>query len=435
MFIALVSLLSESDRIDGTIGKHEMFRKDEVKAYKNILAKYLDVIDNTIRDYKLNNIEIVEGKIQLLPANIVTYDAKNVTVEYFPEAYLEKLGNDPTYENIKAGTDSGYWLSKIIVEDMGRVGATVTLDFDGLITFNMLRINLVGKYAPLVEKLEVYDIDHWEEVDFTGFEYEKRSALSLTEDKVSTQYIRITIVQEKPDYLWEVKVDNIDEILEDEGKTKAINDTFKGDFYLNKEVTYEGVYEYLFGAYNIVPILKMYKDDGYFLSKKYKVDDVIRDVKVKATESKPESSAITYSAILQDESSVSLTLGNVTAIDKEFLKYETRSNLTSNYIELSSYPLLDPDKIIYVKVNGKDAIYVDKFTQSGKLEYYVRGNRMYFNENLTGKLVNVFYTHYTDTIVIKIDMTTNETDDDRYTIPSTPSISDLEVYINGQRVN
>ena len=211
--ITLASLAAQSEDLNNTLSRHEMFRKDNVKSFFNIAQDYLDMINNEVKDYKTNNITVQNGVVELLSTMITDFKIETTEVEYFPDNYIDRSGNDPANDNVTPGTDKNYWLSEILTSSKREAGAKVTIGFNGSIRFNVLQISAAGKYALRIKSIETWDGVIWTEVPFSGVTTGKNFELKCLDANgnptaYNTEFIRITIVKNNPDFIWRKTIDN-----------------------------------------------------------------------------------------------------------------------------------------------------------------------------------------------------------------------------------
>jgi len=445
IIVTLLALISENNLIASLIGKHEMFRKDVVKAYTDASTQFLKMADNTIKSYKINMIEVKDGAISLAPNMRKQYFPININSNIFPENVIAVSGNQPSPENTFPGTESGYWITSILSKSKCDAGAMLEFDFGGVISFNNIIIQSAGKYVVNINKLEIPKADEsgvWVVVNPDDYRVdisEKKIVLHVKTDPLRTKKIKLTLIQPKYDFIWEKTIDNTETYLEGivnnddasllEEKNKIVNDVLLKDqsVELVKTRKYSNVYEYIIGCYNVSFLLETYSgtEPGIFTSRKYTMDDPIKTVKIVSEEYKPTYSTIEYEIVQSDDSIIAVPAANsAVLLTQLFDKSEVFSNMTGNVITLSSYPVIEVLSNIDIRVNGVSYDVVDEFTQDNQC--IIRKNKIFFNKNLKGSIINVTYKHYSDYIIIRIKMKTN-TDN---TASAAPMILSFDVKLN-----
>ena len=108
--IYLIALQIEAKNIDRILGTHELLRKDDVKTITDIRRRYLDIVNHSVQEFKTSNVEIRDGKIRLFPTLSQTFTVQEIDTTFVPDSFVERVGNEPTPENISPGTDSGCWV-------------------------------------------------------------------------------------------------------------------------------------------------------------------------------------------------------------------------------------------------------------------------------------------------------------------------------------
>lgn len=438
--ITLASLAAEAEDIQNKISHHEMFRKDTVNIYFDISQDLLNVFNNEIKDYKTNNVIIKDGIIELYPTTLVDFPVKNVSVEYFPDNYLDKTGNDPTPENLIPGTDENYWLTEVVTGRRTTVGAYVILGFNGQVNFNILQLATSGKYPVRVSKVEIKVGTTWQEIDVYGDKIGKYITLTTLDDSgnassYTTSYIRLTLIQDKPDFIWERTINNENEALITPSTEKTnilTNYIYKDEFALFKEQTIKNIYSYIFGLYFTRVINKSYDGDsiGHFYSKKFTNDKRYRYIEIKSEEYVPSPYTIEYKLIQHDGTYANVTTDDGLdavapnkrlALDNTFQAIDSFSNKTGNTILLEHFP--ERTNFICSK-NGKDVRLVSQFDDRNDDQVIILNNVIYFNKSLTlNDIINIRYIHYSDSIIIHAILKTNTT----YHTTDTPKLLSLDL--------
>lgn len=439
--ITLTSLAAEDEVINTTLHRHEMFRKDDVKVFFNISQNYMDMINNEIKDYRTNNVTVENGIIEMLPTTIMDFSIKTVDVTYFPDNLIDRSGNDPTPDNIIPGTDADYWLSQIVTQHKSQVGAVVTFGFNGYIKFNILQFSTAGKYPLRVSKVEIEEGNGiWVEKTFSLNYSGKYIQLIAMDGDIptthSTEYVRVTFVQDRADFLWEHTVTNEREVLEDMDteKDKCITSLiYKDTFDLIEEKIVKNVYSYIFGLYYARILLKTYDGDntGNFYSRKFTLDNGFEFVNIKTTEYKPSPFTIEYKLIQHDGSyaNTGITTGNIlpnTKVKLLDIFKDTRvfSGMNGNSISLQHAPIKNNFSCY---LNGKSVRLVDEFDETNDYQVMIVGKFLYFNKALVSSdTLRVFYSYRTDYIIVKITLKTNTV----YQSPNCPKVLDFNVELS-----
>lgn len=442
--ISLISLASESEELNHTLSRHEMFRKDDVKSFFNISRQYVDIVNNEIKDYRTNNITVQNGIIELIPSLIIDFRIKDVEVEYFPDYLLKRFGNDPTPENLTPGTDKNYWLSEILTYRKGQVGAKITLSFNANINFNKLILNMAGKYPVTIEKVEVKSGDTWQNVKFVGKSTEKFTQLITVDDNGDSttyqgEHVRLTLVQNKPDFVWEMDVNNEEEIFRDDTeKAKTVSKTLYQDkFELVEEKTLKNSFSYIFGLYYIRIMLQKYSSnlEGNFYSRKFSKDRSFKYLTINSEEYKPGNFSIEYKVIQHDGSLASIN--NPEGITEEeraqvkpnvrlelldiFPGYKIASGMNDTKLNLDNYPI---DDGFLCKVNGKEVRKVTKFDEKDDYQVIISKNTLFFNKMIISTdTVEISYRYYTDYVIIQAILKTET----NYDVVDSPKITDFSV--------
>ena len=308
--LTLASISSEAESLSQILSKHEMFRKDDVKTFFNLSRNYMDMVNNEIKDYKTNNITVQNSIIELIPTSILDYPIKSVETEYMPDNALKRFGNDPTPENLTPGTDKDYWLSEIITSIPMESGAKIKIGFNGIINFNILYISTAGKYPVTISDVERYEEGEWISIPYIGKPTEKIIELTMVDDggkpcTYTSEFVRITLVQERSEFQWKVNATNEREILSyDTERLKTfLSLTYNNTFDLYVEKTYNNVYSYIFGLYYVRVMYKAYDGDmvGTFYSRKFGVGKKFNRVTIKSEEYMPMiENSIEYKLLLSN---------------------------------------------------------------------------------------------------------------------------------------
>jgi len=429
--VYLAAMELESKNIDRILGTHELLRKDNVRITTDIKRRYLDIVNHSIQEFRTTNIVIKDGKIRLFPLLTQMFVPRDVSTVYEPSTYEERIGNDPTVENISSGTDAGYWETSILSKSQTPTSAILELDYVDTITFNRLKINSSGKFPIMITNVEILENGTWRSVH-TDDDTSKYINIVYPET-YQTSKIRLTLTQTIGQFKWWTIIDSREELVDDDRREGAVDDSVRESIetisyipIIKKQIN--NVYEYTLGVYNILVFLDIYSgsDDGTFYSRKFTWDTPIETVRLsdEIEEYKPGSSTISYSIVQQDGSRVPISPGQTVAISKTFTKTQTLTNGVGNSVELSSAPLRDG---IVVSVNGETATQVTEYSGTGGLEFIISGKKLFFNVPIEGKSISTYYTHKTDYFVVEIIMN-NNTNENQF---DTPSIENFEVKING----
>lgn len=421
----------ESKNIDRILGTHELLRKDNVRITTDIKRRYLDIINHSIQEFKTTNIVVKDGMIRLFPIISQTFSPRDVNVSYIPSTYVERIGNDPTVDNISAGTDAGYWEATIFTKNQSPVSAVIELDYVNTITFNRLKINSSGKFPITITNMEIYQ--NGEYISIHSDDETSKYINIVYPTTYQTSKVRLTLTQTIGQFKWWTIIDNKERLIDDDRRDDAINESTRDSIekieympIIKKKI--DNIYEYAIGAYNILLFLDIYSgsNNGTFYSRKFTSTDPIESVELsdEIIEYKPGTSSISYSIIQQDGSRVPISPTQAVPITKIFTKTQTLSNGVSNWVELSSAPLKSN---IIVAVNGEIATQVTQYSGTGALEFIISGKKLYFNVPIEKKSVTASYTHKTDYFIIEI-LINNNTDENQF---DTPSIENFEVKING----
>jgi hypothetical protein len=412
--ITLSSLASESDTLNTTIHHHEMFRKDNVKTFFNISKQYVDMVNNEVKDYSTNNVTVENGIIEMIPSTVIDYPIKTVEVTYFPDNHLDRSGNDPTPENIVPGTDNDYWLTEIITQHRSSVGAVVTFGFGGHATFNVLQFSAAGKYAIDIDTIEVLEGDDWVEYDWSGDDCGKFIQVSLIDESdvpvmVSAEFVRVTFIQKKSDYLWEKRIDNEREVLNAEytGETVTNNYVYNDTFELYQSKTLSNVHSYIFGLYYIRILLKTYNGflTGNFYSRKFPLKAGSEFITLDTDEYAPSPFTISYKLIQHDGSYATTGNQNNTLSNGErvhlvdtFRDLHTSFGSNSNVIKLQHLPITSG---FTCSINGISTRLVEQFDQKNDYQVIISGNILYFNKQIkTSDMVRAYYYYLTDYVIV-----------------------------------
>jgi hypothetical protein len=420
--ISLVSLAAESEEINQTLSRHEMFRKDDVKSFFNISQNYVDMVNNEVKDYRTNNVTVQNGIVEMVPSLITEFQIKTVEVEYFPDNLIDRLGNDPTPENLTPGTDKNYWLSEILTQKRTTVGASVIIGFNGNVNFNKLILSLAGKYPITVQSVEIKEGDQWREVQFTGSTTTRFTQLTMIDengDSIAFQCeeIRLTFIQDKPDFVWSRTIDNEEEILRGEEKTRIVNDVIYNDkFEISREQEVKNIFSYIFGLYYIRVMLQKYSAHltGNFYSRKFSIEDSFKYITINSEEYKPTPFEISYKIIQHDGSIASVEGGSILPNTKMKLinlySYnQIISGVNTSFLKLSHYPITVD---FLCKLNGYPIRLVESFDEKNDYQVMIRKNILFFSKRLrTIDTVEVFYKHYTDNITVQATFEINSTND------------------------
>lgn len=439
--LTLASLKAQSEDISNILNRHEMFRKDNAKTFFNIAQDFKDMVTNEIKDYRTNNVTVQNGVIELIPTQIQDFEIKTVDVEYFPDNYIDRSGNDPTSANVSPGTESDYWLVETITSAKSKVGATITIGFNGNINFNVLQIATAGKYVNRVETVEIQRGSIWESVNFSGESIGKNIELSILDEydqpiTYTTEYIRLTIVQDKPDYMWSKTIDNEREVLSypDDEKSNIIRDYIYHDTMdLTRSSTLHNVFSYIFGLYFVRVLLRSYSGsaEGNFYSRKITADQSFRFVQINTTEDKTDPFTVEYKIIQHDGAyaNISSNSGNIDpnvklALLDTYSASSSYSGISGNKIPLAHYPIADG---FSCKLNGAPVRLVTEFEYINDSQVMFIGNNIYFNKPIVSSdTVNVEYQHYTDYVIIQIILKTNTV----YQSLSAPKILGFDVELS-----
>lgn len=429
--IYMAALELESKNIDRILGTHELLRKDNVRVITDIKRRYLDIVNHSIQEFRTINIVVKDGKIRLFPLKSQVFAPRDVSATYTPSTYVERLGNDPTIDNISSGTDAGYWETTIISNSQTPTSAILELDYVDTITFNRLKINSSGKFPITITNVEILENEEWVSVHD---ENETSKYINIVyPETYQTSKIRLTLTQTIGEFKWWTIVDNRESLIDDDRREEAVDESVRESIedikytpIVKKQVN--NVYEYVLGVYNVLVFLDIYSgsDDGLFYSRKFTWDSPIETIRLsdEIQEYAPGSSSISYSIVQQDGSRVPISLGQTVALTKTFTKTQTLTNGIGNSVELSSAPLKNG---IIVSVNGETATLVTEYSGVGGLEYIISGKKLFFNVSVEGKSVSTYYSHKTDYFVVEIRLN-NNTNENQF---DTPSVENFEVDING----
>lgn len=248
------------------INNHEMFRKDDVNSISNLKNKTLNIVSNNIINF--TNISTDNGYIECNPTTLTEFKIDNVECELFPKNYLDKSGNLPNSENLISGKHD-YWLTEIVLDHEETCGATFTIDFGTYVNFNMLFLNFACKYIPNITKIEINNVESLTE-NFYQVEYQTRKYQKATEiyflgdnnehKSYITNKVRITIEQDRYDFVWKKFNNKEDEILNKEitSTDNITNLLYKDNYYLDPSKYVTNVYSYVFGLYFIRVLFKDY---------------------------------------------------------------------------------------------------------------------------------------------------------------------------------
>lgn len=430
--IFLTILRLESRNIDRILGTHELLRKDNVRAITDIKRRYLDIVNHSVQEFKTRDVEIRDGKIRLFPAISQSFKVREITTEYFPESQVKRIGNNPTPENISAGTDKGFWESIVYTRGPEPAKAIITMDFGDTISFNRLKLNSAGRFPLTISNVEVLNSSG----DFASIHVENVTSKFINivyPQAYETSKVRLTVEQTLGQFVWWTDVDNERDLIQDETQEAALRVSTRESIQANEfipivEERLENVYAYTLAAYNIILYLDIYPGnrDGIFYSRKFTADSPIETIQLsdEILEYKPSDSSISYSIIQQDGSRVSITPTQKVTLDKTFSKTQTLTNGSKNWVQLSSSPL---DTGILVFVNGESATQVDQLTGTGVLEYIISGKKLFFSVPVEGKTVTVRYNHKTDFFIIEVRLNNNVQENSF----DTPSVENFGVIING----
>lgn len=429
--IYLSALELESKNIDRILGTHELLRKDNVRITTDIKRRYLDIVNHSIQEFRTTNIVVKDGKIRLFPLLTQMFSPHEVSATYNPSTYVDRIGNNPTIENISSGTDSGHWETTILSKSQTPTSAILELDYIDTITFNRLKINSSGKFPITISDVEILVAGEW--VSIHDEDDTSKYINIVYPQTYQTSKIRLTLTQSIGEFKWWTIIDNREELVDDDRREDSVDECVRESIenisyipIIKKQIN--NVYEYVIGIYNIQIFLDIYSgsENGTFYSRKFVWDSPIETVRLsdEIIEYKPGSSTISYSIIQQDGSRVPISPGQTVAITKTFTKTQTLTNGVANSVELSSAPLKNG---ITVSVNGEVATRVSEYTGTGRLEYIISGKKLFFSVPVEKKSVSVSYIHKTDYFVIEIIMN-NNTNENQF---DTPSIENFEVKING----
>lgn len=429
IYLAILEL--ESKNIDRILGTHELLRKDNVRAITDIRRRYLDIVNHSVQEFKTANVEIRDGKIRLFPVLSKSFRVLEATTTYQPASYVKRTGNDPTPENITAGTDKGFWETTLYTRGQEPARAVITLDFKNSISFNRLRFNGVGKYPVTIADVEILGTSDYQSIH-TG-DVTSKFVNIVYPQAYETSKVRLTIEQNLADFIWWTDVDNARDFLDPETTEAALAVSTREsiqakDFIPVVEERLENVYAYTMGAYNIIVYLDIYPGDtdGRFYSRKFSSLDPIETVELsdELVEYKPGSSSIAYNIIQQDGSRVSISPGQKVTLSKRFFTTQTLTNGQENWVTLSSSPLAVGMDVF---LNGEEVTQVEEFGGTGRLEYLISGRKLFFNVPILDKTVTAKYFHKTDYIIVEAVLN-NGTVENQF---DTPSIENFSVVLNG----
>lgn len=264
--IITTTLAYEYYNLKTLINNHEMFRKDDVNSISNLKNKTLNIVSNNIINF--TNISTDNGYIECNPTTLTEFKIENVECELFPKNYLDKSGNLPNSENLISGKHD-YWLTEIVLDHEETCGATFTIDFGTYVNFNMLFLNFACKYIPNITKIEINNIEslveNFYQVDYKIRKYQKATEVYFLNDNNEyksyiTNKVRITIEQDRYDFIWKKFNNKEDEILNKEitSTDNITNLLYKNDYYLDPSKYVTNVYSYVFGLYFIRVLFKDY---------------------------------------------------------------------------------------------------------------------------------------------------------------------------------
>jgi hypothetical protein len=438
IILTFTALGYEYDTLRSTVNLHEMLKKDKVKTTYNIARDQISVLYNNVQNYYGRNISIIDGVVELQPEIVIEHRIRGASATYFPENIIQRIGNEPTAENLTSGTDADYWLTEILTREKNETGAYVELDYFGTIDFNTLTLNAAGKYPIKLTNIYIYQNDVWAEIDFAGKNTGKVITVVMVNEngnskKFQASKIKLRIVQETEIFLWEKTITNELQILDntDTEHNKSIinllyNDTY--DMYTNQHLT--NVYNYMFGLYYVRTTLKTYTSDnkGYFYSRQYPITNQYQYVEVKATTYSPEHTNIEYNILQHNGERADFgTIENNTKmqITDKFDITENLNGDNTNKLVLQHYPIID--KTLYpitCIINDRTAIMMKQFIDNNQLQFIVNGDYLYFNKILlTTDNIEIQYSHRSDYFVVECILSSSSA---FYTV-DTPKIKSLEL--------
>jgi len=429
--IYLAALTIEAKNIDRILGTHELLRKDDVKTITDIRRRYLDIVNHSVQEFKTSNVEIRDGKIRLFPVLSQAFDVQDIETTFIPDSFVDRVGNEPTPENISTGTDSGFWESTIFTRGNQGASAILTLDFKNTVSFNRLRINGAGKFPVTITDVEILQGDTFTSIH-TG-NVTNKSINIIYPDINQTSKVRLTVTQDIGQYTWFTFVDNKRDLIREETAEEAadesLNESIKQQEYIPVvEKRLDNVYAFQMGAFNILLYLDIFSGDtdGRFFSRKFTSEDPINTIELSKdlAEFKPGSSTIRYNIIQQDGSRVTISPDEVLIIDKEFTTTQTLTDGIENQVTLTSAPLRDG---LTVTVNGETATLVDEFSGNGSLEFLINGRKLFFSVPTEDTTVSATYNHKTDFFIVEIILN-NGTTENQF---NTPFVENFGVLING----
>lgn len=264
--VITTTLAYEYYNLKTLINNHEMFRKDDVNSISNLKNNILNIVSNNIINF--TNISTDNGYIECNPTTLTEFKIDNVTCDLFPLNYLDKSGNLPSADNLLSGKQD-YWLSEIVLDHEETCGATFTIDFGTYVNFNTIFLNFACKYIPSITKVEINNIESLQE-DFNIVDYELRKYQKATEiyfkgennehKSYITNKVRITIEQNRYDFVWKKFNNKEDEILNNEitSTDNITNLLYKDSYYLDPSKYVTNVYSYVFGLYFVRVLFKDY---------------------------------------------------------------------------------------------------------------------------------------------------------------------------------
>lgn len=360
------------------INNHEMFRKDDVNSISNLKNKTLNIVSNNITNF--TNISTDNGYIECNPTTLTEFKIDNVECELFPKNYLDKSGNLPNADNLISGKHD-YWLTEIVLDHEETCGATFTIDFGTYVNFNMLFLNFACKYIPNITKIEINNIEslteNFYQVEYKTRKYQKATEIYFLSDNNEhksyiTNKVRITIEQERYDFIWKKFNNKEDEILNKEitSTDNITNLLYKDNYYLDPSKYVTNVYSYVFGLYFIRVLFK--------------------DYNVKETNNVTET--FFFNETLNNKKS--FTLDNIfskkTENDPNHLNVYINGILQKDYIEYNNRTIIfkDPqgnDTNIFNLVKNRSTFFIDTLAaypeNSGPDTTGLEGDHYYYNLN------------------------------------------------------
>ena len=438
-------LVDENERLKDIISNHEIIRKDEVKHLTDKIQKSIDIIARSDNEYYENNVRIKNDIMYLISNKVNHYQPNKIRIQYEPSSMEYIVGNFPDNDNLGDGTYSGYWNADIYLNRKNNVKGIITLEYDRNIRFNNINFRSATINRVNINKVKYYDLEDGEYIDITPEDtnYKKDFYFEFNEMYI-TNKIKIEVEQPHYDYILEKDVNDVniirDSVISDRNIVDIKNRRIQGvindePFKLVDRKNLKNKYKYELGAYNIEVFSKTFiNQPGSFKTNEFSIEDDMKNVKIIARDNKPEDSEIKYrliqddkSYVIDDQNNRNLTPGENISIDKIFRESEKFVDLDYNKLELDYYPNSgNPD--FTVKVDGDIINEVEEFTQEDQVEFIHSGKNLYFNKDLSGKVVEVTYLRKTSSLVLELELRTNKEGYAFY----TPSVNYLNLEINGK---